>query len=244
MQQLLPEHEILIPSDEGIAFDPEETGSTFYENSLIKAKALFDSIKKQEKDLHFAVNAAGIGGPSGLLSNTSSYINGTHCPLRNNIYGTIIPLMFESRFFIEKKHGGAIVNVASVDGLLTVPEGSLYGASKAAIIGLSRSVAAGFAKENDELGFPLIRINTLAPGLTNTSLSWQQVKENQQSWEGEYITPASKLWKEKSPEWIAEQVGKELASPEMMADSIMFLCSSDASFITGSVHVVDRGDTA
>ena len=44
MQQLLPEHEILIPSDEGIAFDPEETGSTFYENSLIKAKALFDIV--------------------------------------------------------------------------------------------------------------------------------------------------------------------------------------------------------
>ena len=44
MQQLLPEHEILIPSDEGIAFDPEETGTTFYENSLIKAKALFDIV--------------------------------------------------------------------------------------------------------------------------------------------------------------------------------------------------------
>ena len=44
MVQLLPEHEIVIPSDEGIPFDPEETGVTFYENSLIKAKALYDIV--------------------------------------------------------------------------------------------------------------------------------------------------------------------------------------------------------
>lgn len=44
MVQLLPEHEIVIPSDEGIDFDPDETGVTFYENSLIKAKALFDIV--------------------------------------------------------------------------------------------------------------------------------------------------------------------------------------------------------
>lgn len=44
MVQLLPEHEIVIPSDEEIPFDPEETGVTFYENSLIKAKALYDIV--------------------------------------------------------------------------------------------------------------------------------------------------------------------------------------------------------
>lgn len=44
MIQLLPEHEIVIPSDEGIDFDPEETGTTFYENSLIKAKSLYDIV--------------------------------------------------------------------------------------------------------------------------------------------------------------------------------------------------------
>ena len=44
IQQILPNHEILIPSDEGIAFDPDETGSTFYENSIIKAKTLYDIV--------------------------------------------------------------------------------------------------------------------------------------------------------------------------------------------------------
>lgn len=44
MVQLLPEHEIVIPSDENIDFNPDETGVTFYENSLIKAKALYDIV--------------------------------------------------------------------------------------------------------------------------------------------------------------------------------------------------------
>ena len=44
MTELIPEHEIVIPSDEGIDFDPEETGKTFYENSIIKAKALYDIV--------------------------------------------------------------------------------------------------------------------------------------------------------------------------------------------------------
>ena len=40
MSELFPNHTIVIPKDEGIEFDPEETGTTFYENSLIKARAL------------------------------------------------------------------------------------------------------------------------------------------------------------------------------------------------------------
>lgn len=45
MQQILPQHEIVTPADEGIAFDPVENGKTFYENSLIKAKTLYEIVK-------------------------------------------------------------------------------------------------------------------------------------------------------------------------------------------------------
>ena len=44
VQELFPEHTVVIPKDEGIEFDPEETGNTFYENSLIKAKALWEIV--------------------------------------------------------------------------------------------------------------------------------------------------------------------------------------------------------
>lgn len=46
MQEILPDYEIKIPADDGIDFNPEETGSTFYENSLIKARALWQIVKK------------------------------------------------------------------------------------------------------------------------------------------------------------------------------------------------------
>ena len=44
IEQILPNHTILIPSDEGIEFDPDETGTSFYENSIIKAKTLYDIV--------------------------------------------------------------------------------------------------------------------------------------------------------------------------------------------------------
>ena len=45
MQELLPSHKIVLPKDESIEFDPEETGSTFFENAMIKAKALYDIVE-------------------------------------------------------------------------------------------------------------------------------------------------------------------------------------------------------
>ena len=45
VQELFPSHKIVLPKDEGIEFDPEETGSTFFENAMIKAKALYDIVK-------------------------------------------------------------------------------------------------------------------------------------------------------------------------------------------------------
>lgn len=68
MSELLSEHEILIPKDEGIDFNPEETGTTFYENSLIKAKALYDIVHCPviADDSGICVDA--LGGEPGLYS--------------------------------------------------------------------------------------------------------------------------------------------------------------------------------
>ena len=68
IQQILPNHEILIPSDERIAFDPDETGSTFYENSIIKAKTLYDIVHAPviADDSGICVDA--LGGAPGIYS--------------------------------------------------------------------------------------------------------------------------------------------------------------------------------
>ena len=68
MVELLPDHEIIIPSDENIEFDPDETGVTFYENSLIKAKALYDIVHYPviADDSGICVDA--LGGSPGIYS--------------------------------------------------------------------------------------------------------------------------------------------------------------------------------
>lgn len=68
MIQLLNEHQIVIPSDENISFDPEENGTTFYENSLIKAKALYEIVHCPviADDSGICVDA--LGGNPGIYS--------------------------------------------------------------------------------------------------------------------------------------------------------------------------------
>lgn len=68
MCELLPEHTVLTPADEGINFNPDETGSTFYENSLIKAKALYEIVKSPviADDSGICVDA--LGGAPGIYS--------------------------------------------------------------------------------------------------------------------------------------------------------------------------------
>ena len=68
MVELLPGHEIVIPCDENIEFDPDETGTTFYENSLIKAKALYDIVHYPviADDSGICVDA--LGGSPGIYS--------------------------------------------------------------------------------------------------------------------------------------------------------------------------------
>lgn len=66
--ELFPEHEIVIPRDEGISFNPEETGSTFYENSLIKAKALWDIVRAPVIADDSGICADALGGAPGIYS--------------------------------------------------------------------------------------------------------------------------------------------------------------------------------
>jgi len=214
-------------------------------SNLDEVKSLFDDIRAHENDLHYAVNSAGITGPLGHLSVVSDYLNTTYDAIRNNLYGTLYSVIYETRFMTEKDHGGAIVNLASTNGIQATPDGSIYATSKFGIVGLTRSVGAALCSNGKD---SCIRVNALAPKLTNTSLTWQQVKwmdnSSVQPWEGEYITPDSDLWKRYGPTWISQSISRGIAEPHHMADAILFLCSSDSSFITGTVFLVDRGDSA
>jgi 3-oxoacyl-[acyl-carrier protein] reductase len=114
-----------------------------------------------------------------------------------------------------KKKGGAIVNVSSVVGVHGNWGQTNYAASKAGIIGFTKSLAR-------ELGSRGIRANVVAPGYVKTQLT-------------------EVLPEEATKAMIANTPLGRVAEPEEIAGTVRFLASDDASFITGEVVLVDGG---
>ncbi|HUN28139.1 MAG TPA: glucose 1-dehydrogenase [Steroidobacteraceae bacterium] len=115
--------------------------------------------------------------------------------------------------------GGAIVNTASSAGVTGIANVALYTASKHAVVGLTRATALELARSN-------IRVNAVAPGPVDTGLLHRMVAG--------HIDVGT----------IAESVPMgRIASPAEIASAIVWLCSEQASFVTGHTLVVDGGLT-
>ncbi len=114
-----------------------------------------------------------------------------------------------------KKRAGSIVNVSSIVGVHGNWGQTNYGASKAGIIGFTKSLAR-------ELGSRGVRANVVAPGYVNTRLTDVLPEEAQQA-------------------MLANTPLGRLGEPEDIAGAVRFLCSDEAAFITGEVLLVDGG---
>jgi 3-oxoacyl-[acyl-carrier protein] reductase len=114
-----------------------------------------------------------------------------------------------------KKRAGSIVNVSSIVGIHGNWGQTNYGASKAGIIGFTKSLAR-------ELGSRNVRANVVAPGYVNTRLTDVLPEEAREAMLSN--TPLGRL-----------------GDPEDIAGAVRFLCSDEASFITGEVLLVDGG---
>jgi 2-keto-3-deoxy-L-fuconate dehydrogenase len=126
-----------------------------------------------------------------------------------------------------EKNAGAIVNISSaVSSIRGVPDRYAYGASKAAIIGLTKAVAADFIKRG-------IRANAICPGTIESPSLEGRIKAQAQA-TGKSLAEIERAFIERQP------MGR-LGRPEEVAALAVFLASDEASYITGQAHLVDGG---
>jgi len=167
--------------------------------------------------LHCAFNNAGVLPPTIPLADVddSTFDNVMAVDLK----GIFLSMKHEIRQML-RAGGGAIVNNASIAGLIAEAGISAYAAAKHGVIGMSKAAALEYASKG-------IRINVLAPGLVETAMT--------KPW---FDDPAMRSY------FMANSPIGRFAQPEEIAGMVLFLCSDFASFAIGQTFAVDGGYTA
>jgi NAD(P)-dependent dehydrogenase (short-subunit alcohol dehydrogenase family) len=179
-------------------------------------EAMVDAAIQAFGRLDIAVNNAGIGGES---NPTGAYsIEGWRKVIEINLNSVFYCLRFEIPRMLESG-GGAIVNMASILGAVGFANSPAYVAAKHGVVGLTKSAALEYAKQG-------IRINSVGPGFITTPLVAGGLDEATQ-------TALSGL----------HALGRMGESQEV-ANLVTFLCSDQASFLTGGYYLADGGYTA
>ena len=164
------------------------------------------------------VNNAGIAEFSGI---EAASLDAWNSIMAVNATGTF--LCCQAALPLLKERGGAIVNIASVAGLIGIPRMPAYCASKAAVIGLTRQLAADFTAHG-------IRVNCVCPGrIAGTELDrWIREQDSE---------AATRAKMAKYP------IGR-FGRPDEVAQAVLFLASDEGSFMSGAILTIDGGLTA
>jgi NAD(P)-dependent dehydrogenase (short-subunit alcohol dehydrogenase family) len=170
--------------------------------------------------LDYAVNNAGIEGKFAGITELAE--EEWDRVLGINLKGTFLGMKHEARAMLAAGHGGSIVNVGSVNSFLGFATGSAYCTSKHALIGLTTSASAELASQG-------IRVNLVCPGIVDTPMHRRLRSDIGDAVYDEYALPSVHL--------------RRAGQPEEIAQAIVFLCSDQASYITGTTLTPDGGFT-
>ena len=176
-----------------------------------QVKVGFQLLFKQVKGLDILVNNAGVLNDALLGMVTATQVESVYGV---NTFGTLYCSQYASRL-MQRRGGGSIVNISSIIGTNGNEGQAVYGGSKAAVIGITKSLAKELAPSN-------ICVNAIAPGVIDTDM-------------------ARSLNDDKFQERIDSIKMNRIGRPEEVASVALFLASSMSSYVTGQVIGVDGG---
>jgi NAD(P)-dependent dehydrogenase (short-subunit alcohol dehydrogenase family) len=170
--------------------------------------------------LDYGHNNAGLGAPPAPLHEADRLAFDR--VLAVNVVGVWLCLKHEARHML-RQGGGAIVNTASLAGLIGFPHNVAYSASKHAVIGITRTAALEYAHSG-------IRVNAVCPAFVKTPMVDAFVAADPRHFNLERLASMQPMGR--------------LGTPEEVADAVVWLCSDQAAFITGIALPLDGGTTA
>ena len=180
-------------------------------SDIAQVNALIDNVEKTMGSLDILVNNAGLTRDNILLRLKDDDWDAV---IDANLRGAFATIRAATRGMM-KRRWGRIINISSIVGLIGNKGQANYAASKAGLIGLTKSVAKEFASRN-------ILSNVIAPGYIETEMTAAMTPEAQTAMKA--LIPLERL-----------------GTPQDVANMVAFLASEHASYITGQVMVVDGG---
>jgi 2-keto-3-deoxy-L-fuconate dehydrogenase len=184
-----------------------------------EVKKVFEQVHRQAGSIDILVNNAGIAHIGSALTTSEEDFDKVY---QVNVKGVYNCLKAGLEWMVQDG-GGVILNLASVASIVGLQDRFAYSMSKGAVLTMTLSVAKDFIDQN-------IRCNCIAPGRVHTPFVDGFLQKNYPGREKEMFEKLSKT----------QPIGR-MGRPEEMASLALFLCSEEASFITGSNYPIDGG---